>query len=97
MRTLDLEECAEFLKVNRATALELAGKGELPGAKIGRAWVFLEDDLVEYLRVKVKQQQRERQGNQDPTDTVETSLPPLLARRQILSGRKKSPELLSQV
>ena len=60
MKTYDINETADFLKVDRATALDLAGSGELPGAKIGRAWVFLESDLVEYLRDKVRRQTTER-------------------------------------
>jgi len=65
VRTLDIDECAEFLKVDRSTALRLAGGGELPGAKIGRAWVFLLDDLVEYLRTQVRSQARQRQAEAD--------------------------------
>ncbi len=60
MKTYDIHETAEFLKVDRSTALELAGCGELPGAKVGRAWVFLESDLVDYLRDKVLRQTSER-------------------------------------
>ena len=63
MNTLDINECAEFLKINKNTASELAAKGMLPGAKIGRAWVFLEDELVEYLRNETKNQQRWRQAD----------------------------------
>lgn len=61
MRTLDIEECAEFLKISKTTAIELAGDGVLPGAKVGRAWVFLECDLIDHLKEVVRQQQRERQ------------------------------------
>jgi excisionase family DNA binding protein len=61
MKTFDIDECAEFLKVDRKTALRLSGEGKLPGAKIGRAWVFLEDDLAEYLRAQVRIQARQRQ------------------------------------
>ena len=60
MRTMDLTECAAFLKIERTHALKLAGEGVLPGAKIGRAWVFLEEDLVAYLKAEVKQQQEKR-------------------------------------
>ncbi|WP_432422262.1 hypothetical protein [Robbsia betulipollinis] len=28
----------------------------MPGAKIGRAWVFLEEDVVAYLRQRIKDQ-----------------------------------------
>jgi excisionase family DNA binding protein len=60
MNTYDIAEAADFLKVDRTTVLELAGLGELPGAKVGRAWVFLESDLVEYLRDRVRRQTNER-------------------------------------
>lgn len=93
MKTLDIDECAEFLKVDRTTALALAGKGDLPGAKIGRAWVFLEDDLVEYLRGRVRAQQRQRQIEAD----VQKGLDAAAAREATFSppaaparaGRKK--------
>lgn len=62
MRTLNIDECAEFLKIHSVTASEMAQRGELPGAKIGRSWVFLEDDLVDYLRAEVRRQQKERQA-----------------------------------
>lgn len=61
-RTLDLNECAEFLNVHETTAQELASAGILPGAKIGRAWVFLEEDLVEYVRSEVRRQRAARQA-----------------------------------
>jgi len=54
--TLDLIQAAEFLRVSRETMLELADAGELFGAKIGRAWVFLESDLVDYLVAQSRQQ-----------------------------------------
>lgn len=60
MRTLDIEECAAYLKVDRTTVLKLAMQGVLPGAKIGRAWVFPEDELAAFLSGEVKRQQMER-------------------------------------
>lgn len=60
MRTLNIDECAAFLNINVVTAYKMAKRGELPGAKIGRAWVFLEDDLVTYLRAEVCRQQQVR-------------------------------------
>jgi excisionase family DNA binding protein len=64
MKTLDIDECAEFLKVNSMDVCEMVGTGELPGARIGRAWVFLEDDLVDYVRTQIRIQRRERQSAQ---------------------------------
>lgn len=67
MRTLDLIECSDFLKVDRKTVMKLAGRGELIGAKIGRAWVFLEEDVVIFLRKKATEQTTARlQGAYEP-------------------------------
>ncbi|WP_213766776.1 helix-turn-helix domain-containing protein [Caballeronia sp. dw_19] len=67
MKTYDLLECADLLKVDRNTVLKIAGTGELAGAKIGRAWVFLEDDVLAFLRKKVQEQSNARlQGAHEP-------------------------------
>ena len=50
LRTLSLTEAAKFLRVHPETLRQLARQGKIPGAKVGRAWVFLEEDLAEYLR-----------------------------------------------
>lgn len=65
MRTYDINEAADFLKIHPKTAHELACSGELTGAKIGRAWVFLEDDLIQYIREKGRQQVVERRTERD--------------------------------
>lgn len=66
--TLDLDDAADFLKIERTYALKLAGAGVLPGAKIGKAWVFLESDLVQYLHGVVLDQQRARMLDQQLED-----------------------------
>ena len=50
MKTLDLKEAAEFLKMTPEGLRRKAAKGEIPGAKPGKRWCFREDDLAEYLR-----------------------------------------------
>lgn len=52
MNTLDLDEAAAFLKCSDDTIRELVASGELPGAKVGRKWVFVDVDLVEWLRTQ---------------------------------------------
>ena len=98
MKTLDIMECAEFLKVERTHALTLAGNGTLPGAKIGRAWVFLEEDLVDYLRAEARKQMRERQIKASVENDLQASVkrnpsmvrsPHVAARR----GKKVPPDL----
>ena len=50
MQTLTLTEAAAFLKVNPEELRARAKRGLVPGAKVGRRWVFLEADLADYLR-----------------------------------------------
>ena len=50
MRTFDLAEAASFLRMNAEELRQRAKAGRIPGAKIGRRWVFLEDDLVAHVR-----------------------------------------------
>jgi Helix-turn-helix domain len=99
MKTLDIDQCAEFLKINITAATEMAAVGELPGARIGRAWVFLEEDLVEYVRTQVRYQRRERQAvvlekaqdeGRDADQDVLATLPTILQNRR--SRRGVAPE-----
>ena len=50
MRTLNLREAAEFLRLHPEELRQRAKNGRIPGAKVGRSWVFLEEDLASYLR-----------------------------------------------
>ena len=50
MKTLDLQQAATFLHMNPETLRERAKAGLVPAAKPGKCWVFVEDDLVAYLR-----------------------------------------------
>lgn len=86
MRTLDIDECAEFLKINRITASEMAAAGKLPGAKIGRAWVFLMEDLVEYLKAQVRLQQRQRMADAEIQVGLDASVAHHQRQKPIVSG-----------
>lgn len=50
MRTFNLQQAADFLGINKETARRRAVAGQIPGAKVGRSWRFVEEDLVTYLR-----------------------------------------------
>lgn len=52
MNTLDLHKAAELLKIHPVTLQQKAKSGEIPGAKIGKCWVFIDLDLIEYIRSK---------------------------------------------
>ncbi len=44
--TISADEACKLLNIHRATLYEKARAGEIPGAKIGRWWVFIEVDLI---------------------------------------------------
>src|SRR5215469_4924536 len=50
MNTLGLNEAAAFLHCHPEELRRRAKAGIVPGAKVGRCWVFLKDDLATYLR-----------------------------------------------
>ena len=50
MKTYNLEEAAEFLKMNPEGLRRLAANKKIPAGKPGKCWCFLEEDLVNYIR-----------------------------------------------
>ena len=50
MVSLGLLEAAAFLRMHPEEVRRRARLGQLPGAKPGKRWVFLQDDLAAYLR-----------------------------------------------
>ena len=50
METFTLKQAAKFLNMHWQTLREKAKSGQIPGAKIGKQWVFIRDDLVSYIR-----------------------------------------------
>lgn len=91
-KTLNLEECAAFLKVHPNTVSDLAVTGELPGAKIGRAWVFVEDDVLDYLREQVRIQVERRKSAQG-TKVIAYYIAPEDRRRGRRRPLPRLPEL----
>jgi hypothetical protein len=50
MQTLNLQQAAAFLHLHPEEIRRRAKSGVLPGAKVGKRWVFIDDDLADYLR-----------------------------------------------
>jgi len=50
MKTLNLREAAAFLHMHPEEVRTRAKRGLIPGAKVGRRWVFIENDLAEFVR-----------------------------------------------
>ena len=50
IRTLNLNEAASMLKMHPEEVRRRSKRGLIPAAKIGKCWVFLEEDLEELIR-----------------------------------------------
>src|SRR5688500_3159089 len=50
MKTLTLLEAARFLKMHPEELRRRARLGLIPGAKVGKCWVFLDLDLAGHIR-----------------------------------------------
>jgi excisionase family DNA binding protein len=50
--TLTLREAAKLCKMNHECFRRKVVAGEIPGAKIGKAWCFIKTDLLAYIRSK---------------------------------------------
>jgi excisionase family DNA binding protein len=59
MKTLDLTEAAELLKLHPQTVLQRARSGTIPSAKPGKCWVFIEEDLINWIRSQYTRPQQD--------------------------------------
>jgi len=57
METILLNEASELLGIHPQTLLKLARAGDVPAAKPGKRWVFIKEDLIDYLRSKYQNTQ----------------------------------------
>lgn len=50
METMNLQEAATFLKIHPVTLCSKAAQGIIPGARVGKRWVFVKVDLIDHIR-----------------------------------------------
>ena len=48
-RVLNIDEVSQLLRIPVSTLYVLAKQGKLKGAKFGRQWRFLEQDILNYF------------------------------------------------
>jgi excisionase family DNA binding protein len=78
VRTLDLAEAAAFLKTTPDTVSAMIRREGLPACKVGRAWVLVDDDVVEWLRTRYGVKECES-TNARPTAPVRGGSPSIIA------------------
>jgi excisionase family DNA binding protein len=69
MRTMDIKEASAFLRIHPVTLYKMAKHGEVPAAKPGKKWVFIDVDLADWIRSKYQSQA----SLSDPTERSKTS------------------------
>lgn len=58
--TVNIDEAAALLKVHPETALKIIQAGDIPAAKVGRAWVMMTKDVLSYIQKQIIEQTGER-------------------------------------
>lgn len=86
--TLNIEQTADLLYAEADTVMQLARSGKLPGAKIGKAWVFLRSDVLAFLRREIDDSTAARRSK--------TAHPPILGTvtQKPAHGRSKPRPVL---
>lgn len=64
MSTVDIEGAANLMKVHPKTVLDLIRAGALRAARIGRAYVLLEQDVLAHVESEIIKQTAVRMGGQ---------------------------------
>lgn len=54
---LTIREVAELLKINEKTAYKLALAGEIPGFNVGGSWRFERQEITNWIKRNVEEQQ----------------------------------------
>ncbi len=76
--TMDAAQCAELLYCSKIQVERLAERGELPGMKVGRGWVFGTAQIIEHLRVTSEAEAADRRALMVPgrlTTAIQLALP----------------------
>ncbi len=62
MDTLDINSASELMCVHPKTTLDLIKSGVIPAGKVGRAYVMLKRDVMNYIEGVIVRQTAERMG-----------------------------------
>ena len=86
--TLDVAGAADFLKMSKDTVMRKARNGTIPGAKIGKHWVFVTKDLIETIRGEYPCQYTNQKDQATITHDSASAVKKLESRVAQLTGEK---------
>lgn len=101
MKTLSLEQTADMLHCSAETVSEAIRFDGLPAAKVGRAWVLVDEDVIKWLRSKYGSNECESTPAANEASSGPTSPSQANALRAALEPRREKrrrngpPELQS--
>ncbi len=92
---MDAAQCAAVLHCSKDTVEGLAGRGELPATRFGRGWVFVTEQVLEFLRLRSEREAAERRAGirAVPSGKAKASHPELRAAKLRGRPRKSVPAL----
>ncbi len=53
MATVDLQEAAALMKTSASTVEEFINSGAIPAGKLGRKWVMLKKDVLDFIERQI--------------------------------------------
>jgi len=96
MKTFGVDGAAALLNISPDTMKDLAQRGIVPGAKIGKCWLFTDEDLEAYVREEVKLQtaaRRKLSGIAVTDPVMATSIVPTTFSRTVRRRPMEPPQL----
>lgn len=85
--TIRAAEVAELLNCTEEQAEELTRKGEIPGTKFGKSWIYVRSDLLAYVAERARREAEERRKGRAGTQR----LTPTISRRKTPPALPKLP------
>lgn len=82
--TLSVAQAALLLHAENETVMQFARRGELPGARIGKSWVFIREDVLAFLRARIAQETLERRDHRVKAPLAIAVTLPARKRRTVL-------------
>lgn len=85
---LGVAEAATLLRAEAETIMQYARSGKLPGTRIGKGWLFLREDVLDFLRRQIHTDTQERLAR-----TTAEGMTAMLLDRPKKTRRRALPDL----
>ena len=90
MQTLSLHEAARLVRLHPETLRAWAKSGRAPGAKLGKVWRFIEEDLIDWIRTNYSPY---TPPPSRPAPLTKTQIEGILRRHRVRPGSTTDKEL----